>query len=1676
MNEDIIFNIIKDCTKIFNEIKKKKNADLNTSLDNCLNNLNTLKENISQKNEEKAKEYLLSISISFIEGAKQIINLKYTKFFFNILTLTKKFVEYGLFSKEKSSNLIEILKDIYNNSKINDECQNKVIEILQTLIFTFFCEIKYDILSNIYIIILKSFNNTSNSKNKDFKNPIRILFTTITERVFQSNNLEVIIQITILIFSWYNLSLKKKIQTLNRRNSKDTNSEQKEKKNEIDNIINDKSSNNEISDDIDDNIKNEIITILNQKKNNVYIQCLSLELLSQGFLIIHNKSKSQKQDQYDLNFLKLFIKEKILKSLAISIENIKTNNSSSEEELNYLHYLKIIKIVKIIIFNYKVNYDIIDKILELLTEKNKDNKISWKNNLSFEFLVNIIMDYKLLEKIGKWKKEIISTMFSCLANFIDNLEVLKDEKENKKSENFISNFMKKKEFENNKIYIEGDEIVIFKEQQKKYYTNHINECIQNIIDYLIKDKNIQKKNEDNKNLTDEEILEKEIFGVISSNLKEIIFKLLKNEMNKHTNIQNESNYDLKEYVNYVKNMIEIFNNLKMFEKRDEYLQYLCELCLMFPEGKNKNDDDKNIFLALTLIDFMKTPKLMKKEIFVKVLQTIEVFNHKYNNLKLSEYAKSDLDRIIKDINILYEKYNSPEKGEEKVNKEVKQIEEKEEEKDKKEKEENEHKKNELKNNLCEKIDSLFIDINNMSLEEVKFIYESLSSCIDLAIEKNIKNKNEYEVKKEEKEKEKDQDTSKSNTNKETKLISKNSTLNNDEEDIFIYEIIFYYSKILTITLFNVDHIYILFDPFVDVINKLLDNKIIVDFSIEILCSLIPEILLKYEKIEKNVNKNINEENKIWINEKWQKVLFSPLLTILSQVELYELIKGKIFIGLNKIIQQSGHYIDLFGWESIIQSCSILSNYDVENSFLPVKQILNDYNIYLTLFNIIPIMKILHIFISNKTDKNISFSSVELFWSCANIIDDYKQGKRVINKKQKTIFESLLKEKELNVYCDEIYIKLFSNLISINKDERIEVRKSGLNVFTEIFASKMNSIEAENCLKIIKDIFFKVFSDNAEKFVADNKNNELEQTLQTSLLDIIKIFKEYFKENEEGKNIFDNYLNKIIEIIPFGSTPLNTDILKSIIEIKINKNENVPMIITKMGVFFKILLLVNDFINNPNFKVTQLNKVPAYKLFNAVLTYISSIYLDSNHIEIFTDDNFKNIFTIIDTLFQKIYTIEPKLLEIKPRKVIEFENEIFNFLEKIPIQNYCLFNYLLDKMNLDTKVPHTDAIYRRSLECFENIIWKNKNGNKFGLKKEECDIIKKLIKKIEQIINLLNNNEAVESLIKISSSENPEKEEESEKNINLQDYLSYFIKIIDGICNNFMKYKEKEDNDEIKEEKEEIINNINEFFLLLLELFENIFNQNNIYNEAIDKSYLPILNEIKKELEIKSVSFIINKLISYILFILGDEDEKIFKKIEEKIINIIKLSCDTPSKIRDTNLSLVSLDQICLNELFKICAYKSSEEIINNIANKKNINLDKYIENQIKISKICSNLLISKIIEILKKFREDEIKSGDMPLTRVRIQEIIDLLKNAKELEMFPNFNIIDSNEKNEIKKEEMTVFDVVSKTKKIHLFYLQPILTDFIDTKEKDIKNLVKDIFIEINNIMGMPKLNTLNK
>ena len=46
--------------------------------------------------------------------------------------------------------------------------------------------------------------------------------------------------------------------------------------------------------------------------------------------------------------------------------------------------------------------------------------------------------------------------------------------------------------------------------------------------------------------------------------------------------------------------------------------------------------------------------------------------------------------------------------------------------------------------------------------------------------------------------------------------------------------------------------------------------------------------------------------------------------------------------------------------------------------------------------------------------------------------------------------------------------------------------------------------------------------------------------------------------------------------------------------------------------------------------------------------------------------------------------------------------------------------------------------------------------------------------------------------------------------------------------------------------------------------------------------------------------------------------------------------------------------------------------------------------------------------------------------------------------------------------------DVVAQSKKAHLFFLHPILAEFITTKETDIKMIIRDIFKLISTQMGI--------
>ena len=160
--------------------------------------------------------------------------------------------------------------------------------------------------------------------------------------------------------------------------------------------------------------------------------------------------------------------------------------------------------------------------------------------------------------------------------------------------------------------------------------------------------------------------------------------------------------------------------------------------------------------------------------------------------------------------------------------------------------------------------------------------------------------------------------------------------------------------------------------------------------------------------------------------------------------------------------------------------------------------------------------------------------------------------------------------------------------------------------------------------------------------------------------------------------------------------------------------------------------------------------------------------------------------------------------------------------------------------------------------------------------------------------------------------------------------------------------------------------------------------------------------------------------------------------------------------------------------------------------------------------MCTPILIKRLEGVLKKFLEDEMKSGDMPLSRNRINEMKEILEKIKNLDLYPDFisifnernnntllnnnNTENNNNNNDVDKtnnnsnniinndknnnnienkniNNVTILDVISKSKKIHLFFLQPILSDFILTKEKEIKILIRDIFQEISKCIGLSEI-----
>ena len=258
-------------------------------------------------------------------------------------------------------------------------------------------------------------------------------------------------------------------------------------------------------------------------------------------------------------------------------------------------------------------------------------------------------------------------------------------------------------------------------------------------------------------------------------------------------------------------------------------------------------------------------------------------------------------------------------------------------------------------------------------------------------------------------------------------------------------------------------------------------------------------------------------------------------------------------------------------------------------------------------------------------------------------------------------------------------------------------------------------------------------------------------------------------------------------------------------------------------------------------------------------------------------------------------------------------------------------------------------------------------------------------------------------------------------------------------------------------------NIEEIWKTLIEAYDMIFRQRESVFKNLKKTHKEWVSNSSSEMKISIINFIVNVLLPNSLHIQ--------KEMQIRLLILLDIGSSLEYESRNESSGSVtsSISKVCISNLFELCKFKTPE-ILKREINDKNFNPDDYVKIKEKIAKMCTPILIKRCKEILKKFLADEIKSGSMPLSRSRLEDIKYVLDKLKKLEIYPEYNKIDEMSGNkEIQYEkEQEIMNYILKKKKSHLISLLPLLSEFITTKENEIKILVKDIFKIISSELGI--------
>ena len=855
-------------------------------------------------------------------------------------------------------------------------------------------------------------------------------------------------------------------------------------------------------------------------------------------------------------------------------------------------------------------------------------------------------------------------------------------------------------------------------------------------------------------------------------------------------------------------------------------------------------------------------------------------------------------------------------------------------------------------------------------------------------------------------------------------------------------------KILCLTIININRVHLFWDTIIDTVNLLCSNSInnrfsntLSKFTIEILTQIIITIILQY--------KQTNLNNNIFSNKEIQITIFKPIYSFLNRHHNISF----VLEPLQKILEKCSIKLNGLGWNSFINILNnILSNGKVdsqqcENVFKIVEQIFNEYAIYLNIFNIEPILNVLEIFSVSKDNNNICYSSISYFWQCANICEDYQKEKRIISPEEMELFDGKIKynnkEEKLD-YLNNIWKDIFFKLININNDERFEIRKSGINVFSQIYVAKikpMNILIDKNkkikiSAEIIYELFYEIMNKNIKNYI--NNQEKFEDTIVLTLQSIGKIIKCFFEENkgddyfEENNKILSIFINKCLDLMKKNSPLISSNILKCIVDLEFLDEK---LFIENLSSNWDILNEIGKFIEDENLFINNYSKtVNGEKLIEIIVETLRNIFTKLINIKNIDDSilnkEIEKLIKYIPKIFISLNYTEYNFIKANPKVLINSESYLFELIEllgKTLKDNNILIliiNYLISFISFELKNPHSEILCKRSIECIEIIF--NNNENIHVISNEEiAKIILNIINKSIEILQKRYDNTVLEHLIKFHKNDNK--------------YIFNFL--IDKLLYNIF--------DSIfLDIKDQII--IDKLIILFNEILNN---ENKNKDKDINEQNIIEFIKINENLEISIINFIINNLFikSYLL----KED------IHDKIISLLLYDKSTKEK----NNNSFSINDLNIKSLFEICKSKSKEEIKNEII-KKNKNRDsnydnyieKYLEMRNNITKNCIPLLIKKSKEEMKNYLNKIKEKKEIEIEEEKIKYI---LINLKEL------NYIYNKEDEEIYTNH--IMKECLKSQKGHLFMLHLILTEFIQvTNNKDIINIIKDIFKVISDELGI--------